>query len=321
MSEDHYIAQTYLKNFGDPSHGGMLHAYRKSDGFEFPCWPADVCREWDGDKNPLMEDTELLGDFRKIFEPHWTPSIANIRSNKISNDDKFKISGYIANLMTCTPAWGRVMEKIYLKDKLGYLSFDVKMKRKHDKIDKRLIEGVEMLEKGDLKLVVNPNHMKALSTRCLVVNTIQIYNQDWQIVSNDTDHFFVTSDNPLAIDYSGRPGDQMKRFLPITPHLCLCIKYSSLRDIDPKNIAPYLRLPPEGKIQACGYSSQDVKHINRLVIKCAENTVFSSKKEPKIHDLVVKYNKYRVDADYIEYPGKDDSIYQGAIIRVREIKN
>ena len=29
MANDHFVAQTYLKHFGDPSKGGMLHAYRK----------------------------------------------------------------------------------------------------------------------------------------------------------------------------------------------------------------------------------------------------------------------------------------------------
>ena len=71
MANDHFIAQTYLRNFGDGSNGGMLHGYRKSDGTQFPCWPKDVCREWDGDLNPswLTGREHLLGQFRKMVLP------------------------------------------------------------------------------------------------------------------------------------------------------------------------------------------------------------------------------------------------------------
>lgn len=62
MANDHFIAQTYLKHFGDPAKGGMLNAYRKSDAKQFPCWPADVCHEWDGDLNPeWLKEPALLG--------------------------------------------------------------------------------------------------------------------------------------------------------------------------------------------------------------------------------------------------------------------
>jgi hypothetical protein len=70
MAHDHYVAKTYLKHFGDPAAGGMLRAYRKSDRAEFPCWPADVCREWEGDLNrSWLQEPTLLGQYRKMFEP------------------------------------------------------------------------------------------------------------------------------------------------------------------------------------------------------------------------------------------------------------
>src|SRR4051812_16924823 len=79
MSRDHFVAQTYLRHFGDPNAGGTLHAYRKTDGREFPCWPKDVCTEWDGDLNDAFpENPGVLGDFRKIFEPYWNPAVQTI---------------------------------------------------------------------------------------------------------------------------------------------------------------------------------------------------------------------------------------------------
>ncbi len=69
MAQDHFVAQTYLRQWADPS-SGMLRGYGKRTGREFPCAPKDVCREWDWDVNPYFKDNpRLLGDYRKIFEP------------------------------------------------------------------------------------------------------------------------------------------------------------------------------------------------------------------------------------------------------------
>jgi hypothetical protein len=56
----------------------MLNAYRKVDRRTFRCWPTDVCREWDGDLNPLLSQSELLDHFRDIFEPNWNLAVGKI---------------------------------------------------------------------------------------------------------------------------------------------------------------------------------------------------------------------------------------------------
>lgn len=90
MAKDHYVARTYLRHFGDDSKGGMLNGYQKPNGTTFSCWPKDVCHEWDGDLNPsVLERSEILGDYRKIFEPNWNPAIEDIVAGKMSATDKF----------------------------------------------------------------------------------------------------------------------------------------------------------------------------------------------------------------------------------------
>jgi hypothetical protein len=136
MANDHFIAQTYLKHFGDPSKAGMLHGYQKSTGKYFPCWPKDVCREWDGDLNPLLVKKELLGDFRKMFEPHWNAAITALHSRALTPGDKFAISGYFANLMVCTPTWRRIGVTVYNDHAKSFLIFSKQMAEKHgDNLD------------------------------------------------------------------------------------------------------------------------------------------------------------------------------------------
>lgn len=220
MSKNHFIAQTYLNHFGDARLSGMLHVYRKSgDPKYFRCWPRDVCHEWDGDLNPefLPHRSELLGDFRTMCEPHWNPSIESLLAGKISDQDKFVISAYFANLMTCTPAWRRVCSAIYNQQFASDLSFSKKMKDKHGGQPDLPVEAIEMIERGELTININPDYIKANMTRYLLEHACGVYNQDWMVLINDSNQPFITSDNPVAVSHSGIVGDPTTRFLAITP--------------------------------------------------------------------------------------------------------
>ena len=47
MALDHYLARIYLKHWCDQDAGRPIRAYRKSNGGEFPCWPANVqAQDW-----------------------------------------------------------------------------------------------------------------------------------------------------------------------------------------------------------------------------------------------------------------------------------
>lgn len=322
MPKDHFVARTYLKHFGDAKLGGMLHAYSKSNGIKFPCWPKDVCHEWDGDLNPsFLDPPELLGDFRKIFEPHWNPAIEHILGGAVSNFEKFVVSAYMANLMICTPSWRRVGTEHYNQATMGSLTFSQKMNEKHGKADDLLTEGIEMLKQGQLKLETDQNYVKAKVTQQLLANALVTYNQNWLLLSNETEHPFVTSDNPVAIEYSGKPGEFVTRFLPITPHLCLQVTYSYRKEdlFDLKKFPENVEKPPNGIIKRGKIKPTGAKYINRLIVQCAEALVFSSQESVRIANLVQKYSQYRVEADYVELPtGEENSLYQGTIIRVQK---
>jgi len=107
MPRDHFVAQTYLKHF--IGNDGMLHAYRKSNGGDFPCRPRDICHEWDGDLvHDFLKDETLIGSFRKIFEPAWDRALIDLVDGVADPTVKLAVAGYWANLMVCTPAWTRV---------------------------------------------------------------------------------------------------------------------------------------------------------------------------------------------------------------------
>lgn len=317
MPEDHYISQTYLKHFGDSTREGMLNAYRKSDGKEFQCWPKDVCGEWDGDLNPAWFKLRpgLLGDFRDMFEPQWNPAIEALGSGEVDAGAKFAIAGLFANLMVSTPAWRRIGVRMYNYLTTRSLSFAKRMHEKHGYAPEFPTEAVEMLESGEIILETDPNHIKAVVTIQLMEYAWTAYNANWVVLRNETRWPFVTSDNPVALIDSGALSAGLTRFLPITPVLCLSVRFIK-RELPPFDA----KLAPQGEVEYARADTAQVKKINRLIVQCADDLVFSSVRSSGIANLVTKWAKFGVDVELLEIPvpGKEDALYHGAVICVRE---
>jgi len=316
MVKDHFVARTYLKHFGDASKGDMLRAYRKSDGKSFPCYPQDVCHEWDGDQNPLLAKKDLLGNYRKIFEPQWNSSIDRLLTESMSPEDIFAVSGYFANLMVCTPTWRRLGVTMYNHHAKAFLSFSKEMQKKHGGNPELPVAAIEMLEKGELSLEHNPDYVKAVATRQLLDYAWLTYHQDWTIIRNSTEYPFITSDNPVAILQSSNVHKPATRYLPVTPTLCLSVRYdrTKLPPFDPK-------LPPLGRVGWADAKSNGAKAINKLVVQCAEDLVFNSTASSGIEALVKNCARFRVEVDFLEFPANEpNAVYQGSIIRVRDTR-
>jgi hypothetical protein len=317
MSKDHFVAQTYLRYFSDPSKPGMLHAYRKSDGKTFPCRTKDVCHEWDGDLNPFLAKKDLLGDFRAMFEPRWRAAVETLLAKTMRPADKFAIAGYFANLMVCTPAWRRIGAQMYDNHAKSFLIFSKQMKEKHGGNPALPVDAIAMLERGEITLEHDPDFIKAKATRDLMDYAWLTYHQDWTIIRNPTEHPFLTSDNPVAILQSDTLGEPMTRYVPNTPSLCLSVRYNrdKLPPFDPD-------APPKGLINWAKATSQGAKAINKLVAKCAEDLVFSSTFSPDIATLVQNCAPFRIESEFVKFAANEpDAIYEGSILRVRRRKN
>ena len=315
MTKDHFVAQTYLRHFGDATRKGMLHAYRKSDGKYFPCNTKDVCHEWGGDLNPLLVKNDLLGEFRKVFEPQWNPSIATLLSKTMSPNDMFGVAGYFANLMVCTPTWRRIGAKLLDDHAKAFLSFSKTMREKHGGNPDLPVEAIEMLERREIALKHDPNFIKAKATQSLLKYAWLTYHQDWTIIRNSSAQPFITSDNPVAVHPSINLGEPMTRFLPITPKLCLSVRY------DREKVPAFNpSTPPLGMVKWATITEQGAKLINKRIAQCAEDLVFSSTESAGIETLVRNCATFRVEVDFIRLPADTpDAVYDGSIIRVRDM--
>lgn len=315
MTNDHFVARTYLHRFGDPTQKGMLNAYRKIDGEQFPCWPADVCIEWNGDLNPTwLREPALLGDHRKIFEGRWKIAVERLHSKTPSHEDRLVIAGYVANLMTCTPAWRRIGVQVNNDHTTGYLIFCKQMQEKHGGNPELPTDAIARMEAGEIGIEHDPNFVKAVYTRQLMEHAWGIYHYDWEITENNTPHPFITSDNPVAIVPSPDIRVSPIRVVALAPSLALSFRAAEMR------LPPFdLALPPRGKLTWRATDAVGARSINKTIAKCAEELVLCSYRSDGLASLVANCAKFRVEAEYVELPAPEpDAIYQGTIIRVRE---
>jgi uncharacterized protein DUF4238 len=72
-----------------------------------------------------------------------------------------------------------------------------------------------------LSVEVDENYIKAVATKHLLAGALQLYHQSWTILTNDTAHEFLTSDNPSAVYPPPVPGGPVCRILPLSPRLCI----------------------------------------------------------------------------------------------------
>lgn len=318
MAYDHFVAKTYLKHFGDPSRNGMLNAYRKSDGKTFSCWPNDVCREWDGDLNPFFEVVDILGQYRKLFEQSWNAAIAALAKGTLSDTEKFQISGYLANLMTCTPTARRLGSELCGNMAARHMLFDNRMSRKYHRPAKLSADAIDALRNGTVEVRGTPDYAKSIATRNVLKTAWTVYHLDWTVMENRTDRPFVTTDHPVGMEDQGFIGSIAERFIPITPTLCVHLRIPrrrsrpgvKLASVDPTQ-------PSRGMTTFIGAQLSEVKRVNRALVQCAEDLVFSSKSDDGIRRLIGKYSEYQIEMDFITIPESENSELHGFATRVR----
>jgi hypothetical protein len=154
-----------------------------------------------------------------------------------------------------------------------------------------------------------------------------IYNQDWILVRSDPAEPFITSDNSDALEYSGTAGEAVHRFLPITPQLCLAIKFDPGTNpggerLTPQELKIGLQRPPQGTIRYVTGNAELSWFINSYQAQSAEDLVFSSRSSDAVQRLVTQYARFRLDVECVQFPdpaGNKDSFIQGSILRVREV--
>jgi hypothetical protein len=287
MALDHYLARTYLKHWCDKDAGRPLRAYRKSDGMEFPCWPADVCTERDGDLNQYLTKPDMLGQFRKLWEPFWNQAVDGYRRREFTGNHKFVLALGWASISLTTPTTTGIETELLRKELQSLLAIIAR--------DRPPPKSVSL---EDVVIEVDPDFAKAMATRVLPRLAWRFYAQPWSLTSNSTAEPFLTSDNPSAMFGQDTLGSTPARTLPLSPNLCV----STLMDFN-------LVVPADFNLsdlttRACGRTNvqaatlEQARFINSLIVKHAGDLVFSSKADAAVAALVATLRKYGVRLDH-----------------------
>jgi hypothetical protein len=315
MPQDHFVAQTYLKAFADPvtikdpEKGGQIHAYSKAeDGKHFTPFAGSICKMLDWDQNPMLSPADALGQWLKMFEPHWAAAADRLATtHHLSTVDKFLIAGYWAYLSTCTPTWHRIstqlqqehLDEVYLQKFIEYVEANSAQFPDAAKY-------IPMVKAGSLKATIDSNYPKAVVTKQLLQHLWFMFHQEWNVIYNDSAELFVTSDNPSCFDHQYGAEIHPARYLPATPRLALWANIE-MKGI-PETIDP--NIPPLRKSFGREATPKFIKDMNVLIIKSAERFVLSAVDRPFLPFCVKKYKNWWVSRAATSRIPADDGYYE-----------
>lgn len=314
MAKDHFIARTYLKHFADAN--GYLHVVRKSDGLTFPARPGTICHELRGDIVPdFLQNPKLLGEYRSLFEPYWNEAVADLSARRASRDIKLAISGYMANLLVCTPAMTRVFVEASDHNHVETLRAKDILNSRRGVVDEMLREGLAALDAGTIVLETERDYIRALMANNLMRYAWSLYNADWIVIGNLTAVDFITSDNPAAFEDPGpfRGGTPvLPRYLTISPKFCLYVEMSGVGRRD----KPDFTKAPAGSVRfATIDKNRAAERVNLAVIRSAEDMVIATRPSDDLHCLVGANASLKVSNQFLTVRGPDN-ILHGQRLRV-----
>ena len=290
--KDHYVAQTYLEAFTNA--GGMLVPYYKGKSVVVgsPKPPKAVCFEIDGDANRYFNNPRILDKYLPQFENPWKQNVAALRGRQFDGMIKFQISGYLAFLRTCTPTAKRLNQEatqaaLQPMAQRG-LERHFRARPPADKETKGIIE--KLIREKQIAFEVDRQFPHAVCISRLHYLAAQFVYGTWLVMINESDHPFLTSDNPAVAYYHNRNVTRANIYVPIAPDVALMItpdpdrnKVIDLSVID-DSISPadHFRAPKTGFIDT----------LNDLIIRAAEDRILHSSIDRNIEQRV------REDADW-----------------------
>jgi len=291
MPLDHYISQVHLKNFYSPKLKDLMYAIRKSDLKLFTPKSESVCRIEANSTNPYLSEPRIIEGFLKEIEPYYNPSIKDILDKNISNQTIYTISGFIAYVLTCSPAGMRLQSKPLQKTtEEASRRLDAQGKFPNPPSSLGANKFTELLDEGKVKIKIDPKYPQAMGINGILSHIKMFGNFRWEILINNIQNSpFFTSDFPIAIELTDDPRI-INRIIPLSPRLAIKIHPNIHIDRDKAdfNFADF-------KCRYTTISKRDALHINRQIVRCAESVVFYQNDHDWIFNFVAKNALYHLD--------------------------
>jgi hypothetical protein len=289
---DHYISQVHLRRFYSPALGNRMYAIRKSDLKTFTPDSRSVCRIIDGSTNVHLREARAIEEFLKTIEPHYNAALDKLIAGEIDTNCIYTIAGFVAYVVTCSPAGMRIHSgplKSTVETTAAMLETQGALSPPPARLGGASL--TELLRDGVVEVVIDPKFPQAFGIDSILQNAATFGNFTWEVLHNDSDDTpFFTSDFPAAIENTDDPRI-VNRIVPLTPNLALRIRPDLTLD----------RARSDFSFSGFSYRSRklgrdEIVKLNRLIVRCAEETVFYRDSHPWIRPFVSRNRHYRIES-------------------------
>jgi Protein of unknown function (DUF4238) len=288
---DHYISQVHLNNFISPDLGNLMYAIRKSDLRAFTPNAQSVCRIEDGSTNSYLRTERAVEEFLKGIEPRYNAALVKLATDDIDPECVYVIGGFVAYVLACSPAGMRIRSeplKGAVEETGRVLDAQGSMPAPPAVLGGESL--TELLSTGKVRVEIDPKYPQAMGIASILSHTLMFGNFTWDILINRFDDSpFFTSDFPVAIEDTTDPRI-LNRIAPLSPSLAIRIRpdLSIDRERSDFSFAGFRHTIPK-------LNRQEVMNINRLIVRCAETTVFFRDNYAWVPKFVKKNVGFRIE--------------------------
>lgn len=290
MPLDHFVSQVHLKQFYSPALGELMYAMRKSDLKTFTPNSESVCRIPDGSTNIYLNESRAIEEFLKTIEPKYNSALRKIESNQIDSECIYTLAGFVAYVSTCSPTAMRTnsvpLESI-VKTTAKILDKNGKLPPSPNSLSSSNI--TELLNNGLLKVKVNEKYPQAIGITSVINLVSSIGNFTWEFLQNTcADSPYFSSDYPIALEINNDHRITNK-IVPLSPSLAVRI----IPDISQRNDELDLSFN-KFQYRYRKPTRQEIRKLNLLIVRCAEDMVFYNNDYPWIKPFITKNRDYHL---------------------------
>jgi hypothetical protein len=298
MPLDHFISQVHLKKFYSPTLGDRMYAIRKSNLKSFTPHAKDVCRKLDGSTNAYLTRDRAIEEFLKTIEPNYDPAVEKLLGGEIDNECIYTIAGFVAYVICCSPAGMRIKSgplKSVVEAEANILEARGLVPPPPKELGGASLVG--LLRTGTVRVEVDRKFPQAIGINA-ILRLIAIFRDfKWEILINDFDHSpFFTSDFPVAVEET-KDRRTVNRIVPLAPNLAVRIRPNFTADTSHAD-SSFASFDWRRK----NTSYKEAVEINRLIVRCAEDTVFFRDNSAWVQKFVARNRHYRIEPDTFKLP-------------------
>lgn len=270
-----------------------MYAIRKFNLQQFTCRSESVCRIQEGNTNKYLIEPRKIEEFMKDIEPKYNVSLQKIRRGEADQNAIYVIAGFICYLQAVAPAGMRIHSeplRQMLEAQTRVLDSQGLIPRAPAALGSKSIS--ELLSEGTIRHSVDQKYPQALGVDTFYRRLSIFGNSAWEILINEhpTNPFF-TSDYPIGIERIQENPMIVHRVVPLAPDLAVRIKPDiRFRDQPPDFTFQGFRFAPRA------LPPREVRYINQLIVRCAEDLIFYREDLPWIQAFVRKNRNYRIEA-------------------------